>query len=300
MMLYLASRNVIQHIIDNGYHFDLIDAHYFYPDGVAAMMLGNYFNKPVVITARGTDISFIPQFPFPRRMIRWAAQHANASIAVCEALRRALIDVGAEASRTLTLRNGVDLDLFHPIDREAQRRKLGLTGFTLLSVGNLVSFKGHDLIIEALTQLPETKLIIAGSGPERISLETLAKMLGVSDRVTFVGILPQADLRDYYNAADLLVLASSREGWANVLLESMACGTPVVASNVWGTPEVVASPEAGMLMSERTAKGVAEAVMALRSAHPAREATRKYAEKFSWRDTTEGQIELFNDILTKQ
>lgn len=300
MMLYHASKNAIQRIIDEGYDFDLIDAHYFYPDGVAAIMLGKYFNKPVVITARGTDISFIPRFPIPRHMIQWAARRANASITVCEALRTALIDVGAEASRTFTLRNGVNLELFHPIDRDAQRRKLGLTGFTLLSVGNLVTLKGHDLVIEALAQLPEAKLIIVGGGPEQGNLEALAQRLGVSDRVTFIGMLPQADLRDYYNAADALVLASSREGWANVLLESMACGTPVVASNVWGTPEVVASPEAGMLMSERTAKGVAEAIKALRSAYPAREATRKYAEKFSWCDTTQGQIDLFTDILAKR
>src|SRR5665647_2845156 len=229
MMLYHASKNAIQRIIDEGYDFDLIDAHYFYPDGVAAIMLGKYFNKPVVITARGTDISFIPRFPIPRHMIQWAARRANASITVCEALRTALIDVGAESSRTFTLRNGVNLELFHPIDRDAQRRKLGLTGFTLLSVGNLVTLKGHDLVIEALAQLPEAKLIIVGGGPEQGNLEALAQRLGVSDRVTFIGMLPQADLRDYYNAADSLVLASSREGWANVLLESMACGTPAVS-----------------------------------------------------------------------
>lgn len=299
LMLYQASKNAIQRIIDDGYDFDLIDAHYFYPDGVAAVMLGKYFNKPVVITARGTDISLIPRFPIPRRMIQWAVRHASASIAVCEALRAEIIDVGAEPSHTFTLRNGVDLDLFHPMDRQAQRRKFGLTGFTLLSVGNLVTLKGHDLVIEALLQLPEAKLIIAGGGPERNNLEALARRLGVSDRVTFTGTLIQADLRDYYNAADVLVLASSREGWANVLLESMACGTPVVASNVGGTPEVVASPDAGRLMPERTAKGVADAIRILRAAYPAHEDTRNYAAKFSWSDTTQGQLDLFVQILAK-
>lgn len=300
LTLYQASKKAIQRILDDGYIFDLIDAHYFYPDGVAAVMLGKYFNKPVVITARGTDISYIPQFHTPRRMIQWALRHASASITVCEALRMALIDVGAEPSRTYTLRNGVDLDLFRPMEREAQRQKFGLTGFTVLSVGNLVPLKGHHLIIEALLQLPEVKLIIAGSGPERDNLKALAHRLGVFDRVTFVGSLTQAELRDYYNAADVLVLASSREGWANVLLESMACGTPVVASNVGGTPEVVASPEAGRLMAERTARGVADSVKILRSAYPAREATRNYAEKFSWNDTTQGQLDLFLQILAKR
>ncbi len=77
----------------------------------------------------------------------------------------------------------------------------------------------------------------------------------------------------------------------------MACGTPVIASNVWGTPEVVASPDAGVLMAERTAQGVANAVQALRERYPAFAATRQYAEKFSWNDTTEGQIHLFKKIL---
>lgn len=300
LMLYRASRNAIQRILEEGYDFDLIDAHYFYPDGVAAAMLGKYFNKPVIITARGSDISLISRFPIPRRMIQWAMRHASASVAVCEALRAEIIDVGADPSRTLTLRNGVDLDLFYPVDRQAQRRKFGLTGFTLLSVGNLVALKGHDLVIEALLQLPEAKLIIVGGGPERNNLEALARRLGVSERVTFAGTLIQADLRDYYNAADVLVLASSREGWANVLLESMACGTPVVASNVGGTPEVVASPDAGRLMAERTAKGVADTVRILRAAYPARDATCRYAGRFSWSETTQGQLDLFIRILAKR
>lgn len=300
MMLYHASKNAIQRIIDEGYDFDLIDAHYFYPDGVAAIMLGKYFNKPVVITARGTDINLIPQHVLPKKMILWAGRHAAAMITVCNALKQAMVDLGIDGSRIVPLRNGVDLLLFQPIDREAQRQALGLTQFTLLSVGYLIPRKGHDVIIKALPMLPDVRLLIAGNGPEHNNLKVLAQRLNIADRVTFLGALPQAELQNYYGAVDALVLASSREGWANVLLESMACGTPVVASNVWGTPEVVASPEAGILMSERTAKGVAEAIKTLRSAYPAHKATRKYAEKFSWCDTTQGQIDLFTDILAKR
>ena len=96
------------------------------------------------------------------------------------------------------------------------------------------------------------------------------------------------------------MLASSREGWANVLLESMACGTPVVATNVWGTPEVVAAPEAGVLMAERTPQALAQAVQALFASYPDHAATRRYAERFSWDDTTRGQLELFQRILATE
>lgn len=298
-MLASAVKPAIQRIIDEGYDFDLIDAHYFYPDGVAAVMLGKYFNKPVVITARGTDINLIPRYRLPRKMILWAAQRAQGMITVCNALRDEMVTLGGDAGRITPLRNGVDLQIFQPVDRDAMRKAFGLKQFTLLSAGHLVPVKGHDLVITALSMLDDVRLLIAGNGPERKKLEDLAQRLNVANRVTFLGALPQAELKNYYGAADALVLASSREGWANVLLESMACGTPVVASNVWGTPEVVASADAGVLMPERTAEGVAQAIRTLRAQYPDREATRRYAERFSWDDTTAGQVELFQRILGK-
>jgi len=140
-------------------------------------------------------------------------------------------------------------------------------------------------------------LWIAGTGPEEASLRSRAAALGVTDRVRFVGNLPQERLRTLYSGADALVLASNREGWPNVLLESMACGTPVIAPAVWGVPEVVSAPEAGILIQERSAHAIAQAVNRLQSQPPARSATREYAERFSWEATTNGQIELFGRIL---
>lgn len=299
VLLANSLKSTLGRIIDEGYDFDLIDAHYFYPDGVAAVMLGRYFNKPVVITARGTDINLVPQFRLPRRMIRWAAEHAAGMITVCNALKDEMVALGIDGSRITPLRNGVNLELFQPGDRDALRAELGMQGFTLMSVGHLEPRKGHELVIQALPALPDVHLNIAGSGPDRRKLEDLAQALKVQDRVSFLGPLPQTELRRWYGGADALVLASSREGWANVLLESMACGTPVVASNVWGTPEVVAAPEAGVLMRERTPQGVAEAVTALRAGYPSHEATRRYAERFSWDDTTQGQIALFQRIAAQ-
>jgi teichuronic acid biosynthesis glycosyltransferase TuaC len=296
-LLARSAKQEIGRIIDEGYDFDAIDAHYFYPDGVAAVMLGKYFNKPVVITARGTDINLIPQYALPRKQLMWAAEHAAGMITVCNALRDEMVQLGMPGERIVPLRNGVDLQRFAPMDRQAARVKLGIDGFTLVSVGLLDTRKAHDLTIGALPLMPDAKLFIAGTGPERKNLELQAQRLGVADRVTFLGAVAQPQLKEYYNAADAMVLASSREGWANVLLESMACGTPVVASNVWGTPEVVAAPEAGVLMPERTSEGIARAVRTLREHYPDHAATRRYAENFSWDATTEGQIQLFSRII---
>ena len=278
--------------------FDLIDAHYFYPDGVAAAMLGRRLGIPVVITARGTDVNLIAQYRFARSMIRRAARQAAAVVAVSQALKDKLSALGVERERIQVLRNGVDLELFHPQDREALRTELALAGPTLLSVGNLHAFKGHGVVIEALSLLPRCRLVVVGEGPDRAAFEALARQRGVSSRVRFVGSLSQQDLRRYYCAADALVLASSREGWPNVLLEAMACGTPVVATRVGGVPEIVTSAEAGLIADERSAAALARGITALLSGPRERSATRRYAEQFGWDATTRGQLQLFRQIVS--
>jgi glycosyltransferase involved in cell wall biosynthesis len=230
-------------------------------------------------------------------MIRWAIRESAGLIAVSTALKGALIDLGAAPEQVKVLRNGVDLSLFRPIDRTVARGALGLSRRTLLSVGHLIKRKGHRHVIEAMRSLPEFELLIVGEGPERRELERLIQKLCVHDRVRLLGAIPHRDLPQIYTAADALVLASSREGWPNVLLESMACGTPVIASNIWGNPEVVHAPEAGLLMERRSPEGIVSAVRTLFDNLPSRAAVRAYAEEYSWDDTTKGQIALFNKIL---
>lgn len=294
----LGALPVIRRLQREGFDFDLIDAHYYYPDGVAAGMLARWLGKPFVVTARGTDLNLIPEYPFPRKLILRTADQASASIGVCQALMDSLQALGADASKLHTLRNGVDLERFVPEPRDAARQRLGLAGqgVYLLSVGHLIERKGHHIAIEALPALPEVTLVIAGGGPERAALEALAARLGVAERVHWAGVVPQTELRWWYSAADALALCSSREGWANVLLESMACGTPVIATNIWGTPEVVSQPAAGVLMPERSAAGLWAAWQKLMAAYPAREATRAHAEQFSWAATTQGQLALFDRV----
>ena len=292
----LAARGLraVREVVDSGFDVDLVDAHYFYPDGVAAAAIARALGKPLIVTARGSDINLIATFEGPRRRILDAAAQAAAVVTVSEDLRARLLSMGVAPERVHTLRNGVDLARFRPApDRAALRRRLGYTRPTLLSVGNLVELKGHHLVIEALPALENVDLVIAGDGDMRGQLERLAHEHEVASRVRFVGRLPQAELVAHYGAADALVLASSREGWANVLLESMACGTPVIASAVGGNPEVVRSPEAGVLVRDREPGALAAACRTLLAGAPPRAETRRYAEGFSWDAVCDGLVRLF-------
>ena len=296
--LYHAARGAIDALIARGLRFDVIDAHYVYPDGVAATWLGRHFRRPVVITARGSDVTQLPDDAIPRRLIRRAIADADRLISVSAGLKEALIGLGAPAAKVTVLRNGVDLAMFRPREREASRAALALSGPTLLSVGHLIPRKGHDRVIEALALLPGVSLLILGEGPERARLEALIAARGLGGRARLLGAVPHETLARYYSAADALVLASSREGWANVLLEAMACGTPVVASKIPGNPEVVTAPEAGLIVEENSPQGIAAAIRRLFAALPGRDATRAYAERFGWADTSAGQATLFRALMS--
>ena len=124
--------------------------------------------------------------------------------------------------------------------------------------------------------------------------------LGIADRIRFLGEVAHADLATVYSAADLLILASSREGWANVLLEAMACGTPVAAAPVEGVAELFTTPAAGRVLGRRSASGVADAVKAILADPPPREAVRRHAEAFSWDTTTAGQLAVFRAVLAER
>jgi glycosyltransferase involved in cell wall biosynthesis len=297
-LLYRAALPTMRRIMDTGDRYDAIDAHYMYPDGVAAVWLGQQLGLPTVITSRGTDVNLIPRHAIPRRLIRHAIAGASALIAVSAAIKSALMALGAPDERVTVLRNGVDTILFRPMERDLARAALGLTRPTLISVGLLIERKGHHRIIEAMTQLPDFELLIVGEGQERDRLVAQIDRLALTGRVRLLGSRPHAELPALYSAADALVLASSREGWPNVLLEAMACGTPVIASNIWGNPEVVRDAEAGILTEQNTPDGIVAATRRLFANLPERALTRAYAERFSWDDTTAGQIALFQRVCS--
>ncbi|MDR3416977.1 MAG: glycosyltransferase family 4 protein [Nevskia sp.] len=296
-LLHQASRRALRRLLAAGARFDAIDAHYLYPDGVAAVRLGAEFGLPVVLTARGSDVTQFPDHPVPRRLILDAVARAAAVITVSAGLREALLGLGAAGEKITVLRNGVDTRTFRPLDREAARAALGLAGPVLISVGALIERKRHRLILEALRLLPEFSLLIVGEGPERAALEALAGRLGLAGRVRLVGERPHMVMSQYYSAADLSVLASSREGWANVLLEAMACGVAVVASDIPGNGEVVRERAAGLIVAANTPAGIAAAVRDLAGDPPSRAETRAYAERFGWEAISQGQLEIFRRVI---
>ena len=297
--LFAAGAREFRRLKTSGQDFDVIDGHYIYPDGVAAVALGRAFKKPVVLTARGSDITQFPAFRWPGRMIGWAMQNSAALISVSAGLKSAMVELGAPDRKVTVLRNGVDLAQFRPTNPRPAWEEWGVSEKIILSVGHLIDRKRHNLIIEALPFLPGWTLVLIGDGLARQKLERLATEIGVRSRVIFGGQKPHAALAAFYSAADIFVLASSREGWANVLLEAMACGTPVVASNIPGNPEVVTDIAAGLIVAENTPICFAETIMRLATLRKSRSATRAYAENYDWNSTTNGQLAIFREVLER-
>ncbi len=290
--LYKAARRKLEQLVSDGYDFDVIDAHYFYPDAVAAGRLARQFGKPFVVTSRGSDLTEHARDPAQRELILQTASAATALITVSASLKAELERLGVDPDRIAVLRNGVETDTFRPLPRDECRKGLGLDAFTILSVGALIPLKAHDIAIRSLVHMPDCHLLIAGIGPLHGELERLAGSLGVASRVTLLGAIPHRELATYYSAADAMVLMSSREGWANVILESLACGTPVVASDVGGVREIIRDPVAGMIVTERQPESLAAAISRLRAALPSRVATRRYAEAFGWEPVASANARL--------
>jgi teichuronic acid biosynthesis glycosyltransferase TuaC len=280
-----------------GWQPDLIDAHYLYPDSVAAAIIAERLNLPLVITARGTDVNLLARLPGPGRRILRAAQRASAVIAVSSRLKQALLDLGMAASKLVVLRNGVDTEMFRPTDRHAARVRFGFDSQPIaLCVGNLVQEKGFELAIDALVQMHDWQLLIVGDGPARAQLAEHALRAGVARRVRFHPNMPQHELADAYSAADVLLLTSTREGWPNVVLESLACGTPVVAVDVGAVDEMITDPAIGRVIADRDAVRLAGAVNDLMRSRPDRDRTREHACQFDWPTISRGQWDIFTRV----
>lgn len=235
----------------------LIDAHFAYPDGEAATRLGRWLGLPVTITLRGTEVPH-SRNPALRPRLSRTLKSAARVFSVSDSLRRLAIELGAAPDKTEVVGNGIDTACFHPVDRAAARARFGLpdSAKVLISVGGLVERKGMHRVIEVLPALLKHHsdlhyLIVGGASPEgdnRAELTAQVARLGLAGRVHLLGALPSDELKWPLSASDVFVLATRNEGWANVFLEAMACGLPVVSTDVGGNAEVVCRDELGTIV----------------------------------------------------
>ena len=284
---------------------DILDAHFAYPDGYAATLLGRWLDVPVTITLRGTEVPHSKNAKLRPLLVR-ALARATRVFSVSDSLRRHAIDLGIPGDKIRVVGNGVDNDKFHPVARSEARAQLGIAVDVpvLISVGGLVERKGFHRVIECL---PELKLrfpglvylIVGGAGAEgdmRAQLEQQVAALGLHETVRFLGIIPAASLKWPLSAADVFVLSTRNEGWANVFLEAMACGLPVISTDVGGNAEVVCRDELGMIVPFGDHAALSTALMAALAKDWDRPAILAYARDNDWQKRMAVLVEEFNTI----
>jgi len=268
ILLYLSTRGIIDRLHQSK-PFDLIDGHYIFPDGLAAVLHGRRLRMPIVMSARGTDISYFPKFRFIAPQIRYALTRSNRIVSVCESLKSEMLRLGIDHRKITVVPNGIDPALFFPIDRIEARRALSLSaeGKILVTVAALMRHKGVPLLLDALSKLVGTvkgvHLYVIGEGAHRPAIQRQIDRLRLGPFVTLAGEKQNRELHLWYNSADIFCLTSEREGWANAIMESLACGTPVVATRVNGTSEIMTAQHLGRLVecnSESVQEGIREAL----------------------------------------
>lgn len=270
---------------------DIIDAHFAYPDGYAAYLLGKWLELPYTVTLRGTETRLLATTGLAQRAMTAICAAARV-FSVADSLRQLALKQGADPLRIEVVGNGVDIQRFFPVDRSSARAALGIqeNAQVLISVGGLVSRKGFHRVIEVLPALcrdyPNLQfLIVGGASPEgnnRKELEAQVSALGLTASVRFLGAIAPDQLAEVLSAADVFVLATSNEGWANVFLEAMACGLPVVTTDVGGNREVVSRDEIGIVVPFGDSAALTTALHKALATDWDRQYICHYAEQNTW------------------
>jgi glycosyltransferase involved in cell wall biosynthesis len=304
IMMALGAWPRLRRLKRNG-QLDLIDAHFAYPDGYAATLLGRWLKVPVTITLRGTEVRHARDPRFAGKL-RVALQRARRVFAVSESLRQVAIDLAITPDHVRVVGNGVDLLKFSPLSRAQARQalQLPLHAPVLVTVGALVERKGFHRVIELMPELRKhhpglVYLVVGGTSAEgdlSAQLRQQVQALGLGDAVRFLGALAPEQLRVPLSAADGFVLATRNEGWANVLLEAMACGLPVVATDVGGNAEVVCEPGLGVIVPFGDAVELQRAIDRILSKPWDAEAIRAYARRNTWDQRVHDLVDEFRAL----
>jgi teichuronic acid biosynthesis glycosyltransferase TuaC len=289
------------------FKFDLIDAHFGYPEGVAAALLAAAFGKPFVVTLRGSEPGFARHY-WRQLMLNWMFRRASSVIAVSEELRQFAVARGAAAEKVVVIPNGIDRDVFFPRDRSRVREKYNISPKrkVILSVGELIEAKGHQHVADALRQLVDdgvdAELHIVGrtsrGGPKyEQMLRELVHSLDVGNRIRFSGFADRESLAELLSAADIFCLASYTEGWPNVVQEALACGTPVVATRVGAIPQMIPSQEYGLVVPTKDQPALLNALRMALTEEWDRDKIARWGRQRSWTDVAQRVCEVFEYVL---
>ncbi|WP_252729065.1 MULTISPECIES: glycosyltransferase [Alteromonadaceae] len=305
-MMARAAYKVLKKL-EQQHKIDIIDSHFTYPDGLAATKLAKRMNKKVTITLRGTELTHSKD-PDKLKLMLQAWQDADHMICVADSLKQLAVSLGADGNKFTVVGNGVDTHKFSAMSPHKARQFLAIEedAKVLITVGGLVKRKGFHRVIECLPELLKiypnlVYLIVGGASAEgniEAELRAQVKRLGVESQVKFLGSLPPDKLSNPLSSADLFVLSTANEGWANVILESMACGTPVIASDVGGNSEVINSDDVGEIVPFDDHLALLTSLKKGLNKEWDRQAIVEYAQQNHW-DTRMAKImDIYNNLLS--
>lgn len=288
------------------HEFNMVDAHFAYPDGYAATLLGKWFKVPVTITLRGTEVPLAKMQGRRVRMLK-AISSATRIFSVADSLKQHVVGLGADADKIRVVGNGVDITKFYPLEKRTQRHALKLpeNAKVLISVGGLVERKGFHRVIEILPvlvkQYPELIYLVVGgeSAEGNIKAQLLEQVeeLNLEKHVRFLGALSSEELKKPLSSADVFVLATANEGWANVFLEAMACGLPVITTDVGGNSEVVSKSILGSIVPFGDKEALANALSQALQKQWDNKAIIQYAKENTWDSRVEILVNELQNIV---
>lgn len=261
----LFAAGLLPHVARLRGRVDVVLGAWAYPDGVASLALARALGVPAVVKLHGSDMNVVAKLPGPRMWLRRTLPRADRVVAVSRRLGEEAVALGVDRDRIEVVFNGVDHDLFRVRDRSACRAEVGFPEDKklILFVGSVQATKGVGELLEAFDRVaaerPDATLALIGDGPMRAECEARAAELG--GRVLVLGKRPHAEIATWLGACDLLTLPSWNEGTPNVVLEALASGRRVVASDVGGIPDLLDDERVGQLVPRKNPEALAQALM---------------------------------------
>ena len=300
-LYYFTTNSFFSFLIQNE-NFDLLDFHWVYPDAFAGLKWARKFKKKIIITIRGNESICYFEKSLRKKMLINTLQSVDHIIAVSNDMKQKVAgEYGVEHSKITVIPNGIEPQDFYMIDKKIARKSCGLEDNKkyILSLSRLSHEKGLEYLFKAFYSLDakNTELVVVGDGPLKAKLLRMASDLKIANRVKIIGAVPHNEAYLWYNAADVYCLPSLWEGCPNVIIESLACGTPVVSTEVGGIPDLVPCNDYGFLVPPGDPASLANALNNVLKKNWDRDSIARYASKNTWSHVADSVIEVFKSVL---